>query len=454
MGMSTQPEQPQDARVVALDSPEFDGVAGSPAAQGALVEIFARLSEVADAESSEEAVVSGREPVLTVPEELTPLPAVDEAMATISLFGGVVRGKRARYRIAVLKSLQGDGSWRWRIGRLQEIVHWLEPQSVTELTAELKDVGLLSYDPVTRYYRLGPEGRMVAALLGAMTVPQVERRRLIKAINKTMSLSLALGASDDIVFAQFRSAVSQLQEDWDELNALIEDMSRDALLAAARLVQDHVEDMKELLAEHESFLAGRKQDTLYLDVEQEAFDLIFRLAKLAGDVVETLSGRADDLMRAGFHVDRGDIRQFIAEVGESALATLLADLVAPPPFVMRLSPPLAFDALEEAMGRKRSAPPPLPEPVVLERQQPPERVDEAAAIAAEARELNLLTPLVDFVVRESWPISIERHSVLIDAYSRYQDMPLLTYEQGFDTPRRGGVMRVSRVDLEPRKEPQ
>jgi hypothetical protein len=159
-------------------------------------------------------------------------------------------------------------------------------------------------------------------------------------------------------------------------------------------------------------------------------------------------------MRAGFHVDRGDIRQFIAEVGESALATLLADLVAPPPFVMRLSAPLAFDALEEAMGRKRSEPPPLPEPVALERQQPPERVDEAALIAAEARELRLLTPLVDFVVRESWPISIERHSVLIDAYSRYQDMPLLEHEGGFDTPRRDGVMRVSRVDLKPRKEPQ
>lgn len=425
-----------------------------PAAmRGALAEIFARLNK-ADESPEAELAQSGREPVLTVPEELTPLPTVDEAMATISLFGGVVRGKRARYRIAVLKSLQGDGSWRWRIGRLQEIVHWLEPQSVTELTAELKEVGLLSYDPVTRYYRLGPEGRMVAALLGAMTVPQVERRRLIKAINKTMSLSLALGASDDIVFAQFRSAVSQLQEDWDELNALIEDMSRDALLAAAHLVQDHVEDMKELLTEHEGFLAARKQDTLYLDVEQEAFDLIFRLAKLAGDVVETLSGRADDLMRAGFHVDRGDIRQFIAEVGECPLAALLADLVAPPPFVMRLSAPLAFDALEEAMGRKRSAPPPLPEPVVLERQQPPERIDEAALIAAEARELHLLTPLVDFVVRESWPTSIQRHSVLIDAYSRYQDMPLLQYEEGFDTPRRDGVMRVSRVDLKPRKEQQ
>jgi len=76
------------------------------------------------------------------------------------------------------------GSWRWRIGRLQEIVHWLEPHSVTEIVAELKEVGVLGYDPVTRYYRLGAEGRLVAAIIGAVTVPQVERRRLIKAITR------------------------------------------------------------------------------------------------------------------------------------------------------------------------------------------------------------------------------------------------------------------------------
>jgi hypothetical protein len=290
-------------------------------------------------------------------------------------------------------------------------------------------------------------------MIGAVTVPQVERRRLIKAINKTMSLSLALGASDDIVLAQFQSAVSQLQEDWDELKALLDDFSRDNLLAAAHLVQDHVEDMKELLAEHESFLASRRQEKLYLDIEQEALDLIPRLATLAAEVVAALSGRADELMRAGFHVDRGDIRQFISEVGEKPLADLFADLVSPPPFVTRLSAELAFDALEEASGRKRAAPPPLPEPVALQRRLSPERVDPVHEVATEARALRLLTPLVDFVVHESWARSAERHSVLIDAYSRYGgEMPLLEHGQGFDEPRRAGVLRISRADLKPRKE--
>lgn len=450
--MSTHTDQEQAPEAIPAPARPFDGDGASPVVRDALGEIFARLEE-ASPPSGEEPVSSGSEPVLTVPEELTPLPAVDEAMQTIALFGGAIRGRRARYRIAVLKSLQGDQAWRWRINRMQEIVHWLEPHSVTDIVSELKDVDVLSFDPVTRYYRLGAEGRLVAALLGALTVPQVERRRLIKAINKTMSLSLALGASDDIVLAQFQSAVSQLREDWDELKALLDDFSRDNLLAAAHLVQDHVDDMRELLEEHENFLAARRQEKLYLDVEQEALDLIPQLATLAADVVSALSGRADELMRAGFHVDRGDVRQFIAEVGEKRLADLFADLINPPPFVVSVSADLCYDALEELSGRRRPAPPPLPEPAPLERRVPPERVDAANEIALEAKALSEATPLVDFVVYESWPQSVERHSVLIDAYSRYRaEMPLIEHGEGFDQPARAGVLRISRADLRPREE--
>jgi hypothetical protein len=158
-------------------------------------------------------------------------------------------------------------------------------------------------------------------------------------------------------------------------------------------------------------------------------------------------------MRAGFHVDRSDIRQFISEAGEKPLADLFADLVRSPPFVMRLSTEFAFDALEEASGRKRTAPPPLPEPVALERRLPPARVDVVHEIANEAKALRLLTPLVDFVVHQSWAKSVERHSVLIDAYSRFSgEMPLLEHGHGFDDPRRADVLRISRADLKPRKE--
>ena len=60
------------------------------------------------------------------------------------MFGDVVGRRRARYKIALLKTLQADGAGRWKIRRLQEVVHWLEPASVTELVAELKAVGVLA----------------------------------------------------------------------------------------------------------------------------------------------------------------------------------------------------------------------------------------------------------------------------------------------------------------------
>jgi len=132
---------------------------------------------------------------------------------------------------------------------------------------------------------------------------------------------------------------------------------------------------------------------------------------------------------------------------------MIADLVRPPPYAVRLSAQLAFDALEEASGRRRAAPPPLPEPVVLERQQVPARIDAAHEIAVEAKELRNVTPLADFVVHHSWPTSVERHSVLIDAYSRYGDnMPVLAHMYGFDEPKRDEVLRISRAELQPRKE--
>lgn len=99
-----------------------DEVEPAAAQRGVLLEILERLEDDSD-DANIGPSASNREPVLTVPVELTPLPEVDAALGTVALLGGVIRGKRARYRLAVLKTLQADRSWRWRIGRLQEIVH-------------------------------------------------------------------------------------------------------------------------------------------------------------------------------------------------------------------------------------------------------------------------------------------------------------------------------------------
>ena len=83
--------------------------------------------------------------------------------------------------MAVLKTLQAEGSGRWKIRRLQEVLHWLEPASTTELAAELRAAGVLAYDPVSGIYRLTTEAHVVTAILDPLTVPGLDPRRLATA---------------------------------------------------------------------------------------------------------------------------------------------------------------------------------------------------------------------------------------------------------------------------------
>ena len=107
---------------------------------------------------------AGSEPVLRVPEAQTPLPEVDRALPLLAMFADVVGRRRARYKIALLKTLQADGAGRWKIRRLQEVVHWLEPSSVTELVADLKLAGILRQEPISGLYRLTASARVITAL--------------------------------------------------------------------------------------------------------------------------------------------------------------------------------------------------------------------------------------------------------------------------------------------------
>jgi hypothetical protein len=52
----------------------------------------------------------GSEPMLRVPEAQTPLPEVDQALPLLGMFADVVGRRRARYKIALLKTLQADGA--------------------------------------------------------------------------------------------------------------------------------------------------------------------------------------------------------------------------------------------------------------------------------------------------------------------------------------------------------
>jgi hypothetical protein len=397
---------------------------------------------------AEDGITGGPEPVLRVPEARTPLPAVDAAMPLFGVFAEVVGRRRARYKIALLKTLQADATGRWKIRRLQEIVHWLEPASVTDLVAELKASGVLSYEPVTAYYRLMPTARVVTALLDAMTIPEVDPRSLIKFLNKAMALAQAAGAGDDVVLRQFHSAIAVLKSDWDDLVRLLDDFSDEALLEAAELVRIHVDDMRELLDEHHTFFATQHEHALFLDADQEALDLVARLGTMSAEVIAAISGRADERMRAGMHVDRTDIREFALSQEESQLAALVAGLVAPPPYVVAVSAAAAFEALAEAIERKPSTPPPLPPPMALERRAPRSEPDAAQRMRDELRGLREPISVAALTARREWAESIGRHSALLDAYSRFDELPPLDHNEGFDEPEDSEVWRVSKTTVE------
>lgn len=390
---------------------------------------------------------SGSEPVLRVPEDLTPLPAVDAAMPLLEHFAMVVGRKRARFKIALLKTLQGDGAGRWKIRRLQEIVHWLEPSSVTDIVAELKTVDVLSYEQITGFYRLTPSARVVTALLDAMTIPEVHPRSLIKFLNKAMALAQVGGAGNDVVLRQFQSAIAVLQGDWDDLTRLLDDHSDSALLEAAELVRIHVDDMRELLDEHQTFFAAHRDRNDFLDADQEALDLVAKLGTMSAEVIQAVSGRADERMKAGLRVDRTDIRDFLASHEADDLAALVADLTAPAPFVVAIAPAVAFDALSEASERVASTPPTMPPPIVLTRQPPESVLDPAEVMRDELFELGKPTTVVELAVRETWEESIARHSALLDAYSRWAELPDLTHESDCEELEQSEVWRVSKTTI-------
>src|SRR4051794_16689832 len=76
------------------------------------------------------------EPQLTAPESRTQLPAIDRALPTLELLGRIVGRHWTRYKVALLKDLQGHGAGRWRINDIKDAAWWLEPASVTDLVGE------------------------------------------------------------------------------------------------------------------------------------------------------------------------------------------------------------------------------------------------------------------------------------------------------------------------------
>lgn len=397
-------------------------------------------------------VVDGRtrpEPKLTVPEGRTALLAIDRALPTLELFARIVGRHWARYKIALLKDLQGHGSGRWRINEIKDLVWWLEPASTTDLVGELRDAGALIYEPVRGYYRMSGEARVVVAVLEALTVPEIEPRRMIKFLAAAINLGLAGGAGSDVVVGGFRAAVSVLREDLEELVQLADDGSYTALLEAADIVREHVDDMEKLLQEHERFRIERSNDADFMALEHEALDLCAKLGERAANVIAALTDKADELMRGGARLDRGDIREFVEQCDGATLAGILDGVAAGPPYIPFISVTAAFEALLEKAGRVAERAPPLPEPQVLVRHTPPPVPDPVAELAEELLALTAPASLAEIVIGDSWQASTSRYGTLMEAVARRRKrLPPLRFTAEIDEPKRGGVWRISKTTVE------
>lgn len=392
------------------------------------------------------------EPRLLVPRELTPLPLVEQALPVLELFPGIVGRRHRLYKLALLRELQGLGSGRWKIRQIQEAIRWLEGPFVAELVRDLRDVGVLGQDE-RGYYRLTPESRLITAIIGALTVPDVGPRWLIRRLNAVIELALAGEGGADAAKDAFRSAVSALRLDRDDLLELHRDGSETALLEAARLAEEHAADMDELLNRHQDFVHEHAAEPAFFALEQEALDLIARITRLTTETVALLSGRAEELLRStGF--DRDDIRDFVRETEPPSLAALLANGTPLPPFVPFLHGELGFELFLEKLGQERPQPPPMPSPRKLTRSAPPSRLDPIAELEGELDRLAETTSVAELVVRERWEQAVQRENALVCAYDRRRrTLPQLEFTSDVENVHRGGVRRISRTLLHPEQEP-
>ena len=430
---------PEDAAPPADDGPSVDGLSVER-----MVELLERVEKQPPPEPGEE---EEPEPQLLVPVERTPLPEVDQAMPVLSLLPGVVGRRRGRYKIALLKTLQADGRGRWKIRQIQDAVFWLEPVAVAELVRDLRDVEVLNYDAARATYRMSANGRVISALVSALT-SGVEPRRLIKYLSLTMSFAL-VGGGASAAKASFASAVAVLRSDLDDLRRLIDDNSTSALREAAELVEAHLQDMRELLDEHERFRVDSGDDPDFLRIEHDALTLTAELTDAVADVSLWLTGKANEVMRGGAPIDRGDVRDFVSEQPPARLMALLDDLVTRPPFVPLVSAELAFDLLAEKSGLHRPVPPPLPEPSPPRRELPPPPRDATREFITELHGLAAATSAAEFVVQHDWPTSVARHNAFIDAYNRRgEKLPPLELSTEVEEPRRAGVARISKTTID------
>lgn len=381
---------------------------------------------------------------LTTAKERTPLPAIEAALPLLQLLGAMVQGSRAPYRLAVLRALQGDGAGRWRTRQVQQLVPWMEPASVTTIVGDLHRAELLERDEIDGRFRLPPRVRALVALIDALATGDVPVRSLVRVIGHAMALARAAGAGEDIVLGQFRSAMAQLRLGGEELRALINDHSDAALREAGESVRENARAMELLLDQHQDFFIAHRQDTLFLDVEQEALELVATVGGAAGEVVTLLSDLAGTRLRFAGRIDRRELREMMAGLGTDGLAALVEGLTSEPASAPAIDAAAAMEALGELSQRTPAAPPRLPPVGPAPRSAPSEVASPTEVMAGELRSLESSTPVAHLVALVDWATAVARHTDLVDAYARHgDDLPALKLVNQVAEVGQAGVARAS-----------
>ena len=402
------------------------------------------------------------QPELARPIEMTPLPEIERAMPVLGIFRGLLGRRHVPHKVGIVRDLACQTGTRWRMREITQRVDWLKPASVNKLVHELAhDNAVLHYDPSRATYRLTGEARVVASFCRALTVSEIKHNRLIKILAAAIRTAQAVGAPDEAVFQPFLDAIAVIEEDYEEMRALIADMSEDALKVAVLAAREHLEDMRELLGHEEDFFGRFQSDARFLDMADRAHRGLSHLGALTNEVYMALFEQTDEILRRGLMFDRQDIRDMVKSLSLEAVADLLPEEMALPAMVVPADTEAFFVALADYLGRPEVTQG-LPEPTVIHVISPgvPHKNDFWIA-ARELERLAAAGPVLaaDWIASEGWSTAVRRMGATVGAWSRYgpagtrELKVVLVPGQHIDEVGRAGVALMSDLKVQPREVP-
>lgn len=399
------------------------------------------------------------EPELARARDLTPLPEIERAMPVLGIFGGLLGRRHVPFKVGIIRELAAQPGVRWRMRDIGQLISWLKPTSLHRLIHDLVDGGVLTYEQSRGTYRLAHEARVVASFCRALTVSEIKHSRLIKVLMAAIRTAQALGADDDAVLQPFLDAIAIIEDDYIQLQDLIEDRSEERLKLAVISVRENVSDMRDLLDNQEEFFGRFQNDQAFLDKVDRAHRGLTALADLSNEVYLALFEQTDEILRRGLNFDRQDIREMAKVMGVEGLNELLPGSLALPAQVQPIDTRALFAALGDYMDRPELSRG-LPEPsaiAVSPPNSPPRNEFSVAASELERMAAGGGAPLAAWVAEIDWKTAVTRMGATVGAWSRYGPAGTRTLKarlepgQELEVVDRAGVAQMSALRVQPRE---